>query len=131
MLQRRDFITGCAASAAALAAPGGVLAAASAVEGQPSPQGATTFIAGRAKVVFSKALGQQFRCIDSAGLTRTLVLSEVIDGPDMPGIEQFMVAFADKSEGVLARMDAGTFLLHLESAGARENRYVVHFSLLT
>ncbi len=128
MFKRRDFLRTCAVGSAAVMAPFGWVAAGSSN-------------AGLSKATFQLLHHHVFRCMDGKGGVIKLELSEVRDGPLMPGLEQFSLVFKEGAgagsghlqDGLyqLYHPETGTTLLHLASSDTETGHYVTYFSMFT
>ena len=130
MSDRRDFIHKCAAVGATLLASGSVLGADGAVPG--------LVLAPRlSKASFQPLLHQAFRCFTGRGHALRLELTEVRDGPMVPGLEQFDLVLRDTDGAAplppdlyrLYHPGMGTVLMHLAPADSLPRGYVTHFGL--
>lgn len=128
MFKRREFLRTCAIGTAGVMAPFGWLAAG-------SKNG------GLSKATFQSLHHHVFRCMDGKGGVIKLELSEVRDGPQMPGLEQFSLVFKEGprvatghlQDGLyqLYHPETGTTFLHLAPSDTDTGHYTTYFGLFT
>ena len=128
MFKRRDFLRTCAVSSAVVITPFGWAAA-----------GTTN--GGLSKIKFQSLQHQVFHCMDGKGGVIKMELTEVRDGPQMSGIDQFSLVLqkehalgADDIQAGLYQLyhpDTGKTLVHLEPSDTETGRYTSYFGLFT
>ncbi|TVT47395.1 MAG: twin-arginine translocation signal domain-containing protein [Denitromonas halophila] len=131
MKDRRDFLNTCALGAAALVAPTRLMAAGS-TDAHPSRK--------LSKAGFEALMNANFRCLSGRGEAQRLTLTEVRDGPQSPGLEQFGLLLrgtddlaANPLTPALYRLyhpETGAMLVHLTPSDSVAGSYIAQFGLM-
>ena len=130
MIDRRKFITSCAAGAAVLTTPAVLRASIAGDDSAPSLSVDT----------FRPLVGQRLRCMTDLGYSVRLRLKEIWDGPQEIGVDQFTLLLKERGrtgphtleEGIYTvfHSSIGNYPMYLWQSQSRPRHYVTSFGLL-